>query len=220
MEAENRTTEQKTTLKSFFGDVLDLIEVAAGTFFVFMLLSFYVIRPVTVEGGSMIPTLRDQDKLVMLTLCPPVTNGHIVVINDQDCGYFTDDEQTQVERRPGYQGVLVKRVIATAGQEVNIDIEAGTVAVDGKQLAESYIADLTKREDGAFHYPFTVPEGYMKGCPPDVLVHEAVAFIERTIQDKMDMCVHQGECQDDHTISPDSDINPVHSGDEILFIVE
>ncbi|MBQ5335049.1 MAG: signal peptidase I [Oscillospiraceae bacterium] len=161
MEAENRTTEQKTTLKSFFGDVLDLIEVAAGTFFVFMLLSFYVIRPVTVEGGSMIPTLRDQDKLVMLTLCPPVTNGHIVVINDQDCGYFTDDEQTQVERRPGYQGVLVKRVIATAGQEVNIDIEAGTVAVDGKQLAESYIADLTKREDGAFHYPFTVPEGYV-----------------------------------------------------------
>ena len=165
MEAENKTaeqkTEQKTTVKSFFGDLLDLIEVAAGTFFIFMLLSFYVIRPVTVEGSSMVPTLRDQDKLIMLTLCPPVTNGHIVVINDQDCGYFTDEAQTQVERRKGYEGVLVKRVIATAGQEVNIDTEAGTVAVDGQQLAESYIADLTKREDGAFRYPFTVPEGYV-----------------------------------------------------------
>ena len=109
----------------------------------------------------MVPTLLNQDKLIMLTLCPPVTNGHIVVINDKDCGYFTDEEQTQVARRPGYEGVLVKRVIATAGQEVNIDTEAGTVAVDGRQLPESYIAELTKREDGAFRYPFTVPEGYI-----------------------------------------------------------
>ena len=118
-------------------------------------------RHSTVEGTSMVPTLLNQDKLIMLTLCPPVTNGHIVVINDQEAGYFTDEAQTQVARRPGYEGVLVKRVIATAGQEVNIDTEAGTVAVDGVQLAESYIADLTKRDDGAFSYPFTVPEGYV-----------------------------------------------------------
>ena len=163
MAAEHQPEEQKTTKQKsgFFSDFLDLLEVAVTTFFIFMMISFYVIRPVTVEGTSMVPTLLNQDKLIMLTLCPPVTNGHIVVINDQEAGYFTDEAQTQVARRPGYEGVLVKRVIATAGQEVNIDTEAGTVAVDGVQLAESYIADLTKREDGAFHYPFTVPEGYI-----------------------------------------------------------
>lgn len=66
----------------------------------------------------------------------------------------------------------------------------------------------------------SVSERYMQGCPSDVLVHKAVAFIERTIQDKMDMRVHQGESQDNHTISLDSDIDPVHSCDEIQFIVE
>ncbi|MBR5405401.1 MAG: signal peptidase I [Oscillospiraceae bacterium] len=162
MAAENRPEEQKDQTKSsFFADLLDLAEVAITTFFVFMLLSFYLIRPVTVDGTSMVPTLHDRDKLVMLTLFPPVTNGHIVVINDQEAGYFTDEAQTQVARRSGYEGILVKRVIATAGQQVNIDTEAGTVAVDGVQLAETYIADLTKREDGAFRYPFTVPEGYI-----------------------------------------------------------
>ena len=162
MAAENRPEEQKDQTKSsFFADLLDLAEVAITTFFVFMLLSFYLIRPVTVDGTSMVPTLHDRDKLVMLTLFPPVTNGHIVVINDQEAGYFTDEAQTQVARRSGYEGILVKRVIATAGQQVNIDTEAGTVAVDGVQLAETYNADLTKREDGAFRYPFTVPEGYI-----------------------------------------------------------
>ncbi|MCR5305434.1 MAG: signal peptidase I [Oscillospiraceae bacterium] len=162
MAAENRPEEQKDQTKSsFFADLLDLAEVAITTFFVFMLLSFYLIRPVTVDGTSMVPTLHDRDKLVMLTLFPPVTNGHIVVINDREAGYFTDEAQTQVARRSGYEGILVKRVIATAGQQVNIDTEAGTVAVDGVQLAETYIADLTKREDGAFRYPFTVPEGYI-----------------------------------------------------------
>ncbi len=162
MAAENRPEEQKDQTKSsFFADLLDLAEVAITTFFVFMLLSFYLIRPVTVDGTSMVPTLHDRDKLVMLTLFPPVTNGHIVVINDREAGYFTDEAQTQVARRSGYEGILVKRVIATAGQQVNIDTEAGTVAVDGVQLAETYIADLTKHEDGAFRYPFTVPEGYI-----------------------------------------------------------
>ncbi|MBQ3940221.1 MAG: signal peptidase I [Oscillospiraceae bacterium] len=162
MTAENRPAEEKTSAKqSFLGDLLDLVEVAITTFFIFMLLSFYLIRPVTVEGSSMVPTLRDQDKLVMLTLHPPVSYGRIVVINDVEAGYFTDEAQTQVARRPGYEGILVKRVIATEGQQVNIDIDAGTVAVDGVQLAESYIAELTKREDGAFRYPFTVPEGYI-----------------------------------------------------------
>ena len=148
MAAEHQPEEQKTTKQKsgFFSDFLDLLEVAVTTFFIFMMISFYVIRPVTVEGTSMVPTLHNGDKVLVSDLFYEPARGDIVVFKKDSY----DDNKA-----------LVKRVIATAGQEVNIDTEAGTVAVDGVQLAESYIADLTKREDGAFHYPFTVPEGYI-----------------------------------------------------------
>ena len=150
-----------SSVKELFNDVLDLVEVGLGTFFVFLILMTYVFRPVLVTGSSMVPTLRNGDSLLMMTLPPVVKPGKIVIIDDQKAGAFADAQQTQVVQRNGYGTTLVKRVIAVGGQELNIDFENGTVAVDGKQLAESYIADLTKRDDGGFTYPLTVPEGYI-----------------------------------------------------------
>ena len=57
--------------------------------------------------------------------------------------------------------VLVKRLIAKGGQTIDIDASQGTVKVDGVLLDEPYIADPTTDDDGAFHYPMTVPEGYI-----------------------------------------------------------
>jgi len=150
-----------SSVKELFYDVLDLVEVGLGTFFVFLILMTYVFRPVLVTGSSMVPTLRNGDSLLMMTMPPVVKPGKIVIIDDQKAGAFADAQQTQVVQRNGYGTTLVKRVIAVGGQELNIDFENGTVAVDGKQLAESYIADLTKRDDGGFTYPLTVPEGYI-----------------------------------------------------------
>lgn len=159
-EAEEK---EPLTLKGAFFDMLDLIEAAVGTFFVFMLLFTYIVRPVSVDGTSMVPTLLHEDSLLMLTIDPSPKTGKIIVIDDQKSGYFTDEAQTQVAQRNGYGSVLVKRVIATGGQVINIDSRPGygTVSVDGVQLAEPYIADLTTRDDRAFRYPFTVPEGYV-----------------------------------------------------------
>mgnify|MGYP001042242480 CR=1 FL=1 len=53
---------------------------------------------------------------------------------------------------------LIKRVIATAGQTVDIDFNLGRVYVDGVMLEEDYINDLTYREEGTV-FPLTVPEG-------------------------------------------------------------
>ena len=51
-------------------------------------------------------------------------------------------------------------VIAKGGQQVDIDFEAGAVYVDGVQLQEDYINELTHLyyEDG-LEFPVTVPEG-------------------------------------------------------------
>ncbi len=161
MSEQQTQAEKKYTFGDFIGDILDILEAGAVSVFVFILLFAFVTRPVTVDGGSMNPTLYDMDKLLILTPLKGVRNGDIVVVDNTEGGSFTDAEQTVVARQPGLDRVLIKRVIARAGQTISIDTAAGTVTVDGEVLDEPYIADPTYREDGAFHYPMTVPEGYL-----------------------------------------------------------
>ena len=49
-------------------------------------------------------------------------------------------------------------------------------------------------------------------------MYEAIAFIEFSIQDEMDVCIHQAESKNDDTVSPDSDIDAVHPGNEIVIV--
>ena len=53
---------------------------------------------------------------------------------------------------------IVKRVIATEGQTVDIDFASGSVYVDGELLEEDYINEPTYVEEGT-QFPLTVPEG-------------------------------------------------------------
>ena len=53
---------------------------------------------------------------------------------------------------------LVKRVIATEGQVINMDFDNGIVYVDGVPLEEDYIMELTTNKID-FIGPQTVPEG-------------------------------------------------------------
>ncbi|MBR3043934.1 MAG: signal peptidase I [Oscillospiraceae bacterium] len=117
-------------------------------------------RPVTVDGGSMNPTLYNLDKLLIVTPFKGL-NGSIVVVDNQQGGFFADPEQTVITEQPGLGKILIKRVIARGGQTIDINTAAGTVSVDGNVLDEPYIAEATMREDGAFTYPMTVPEGYV-----------------------------------------------------------
>ena len=146
---------------AFFGDLLDVAEAALVTIFVFLLTFTYLLRPVTVDGSSMEPTLYNEDQLLILTALAKPDNGDIVVIDNHGSALFADDAETALYDTDGLNIVLVKRLIAKGGQEINIDFETGAVAVDGVQLQEDYIKALTTRNDGAFTYPFRVPEGFL-----------------------------------------------------------
>ena len=99
----------------------------------------------TVNGNSMNNTLRNSDRLLITARDFSVDYGDIVIISQPNA----------------YNEVLVKRVIATGGQTIDINIGKGTVTVDGEVLDEPYIKErMTVLGDG-FTYPVTVPEGYV-----------------------------------------------------------
>ena len=111
---------------------------------VVMLLFLVVFRVILVTGDSMFATLWDGDYLLLVSelFCGDPEPGDIVVISKQSFD----------EGKP-----IVKRVIATEGQTVDIDFESGTVYVDGKALREPYIHNETTNEEGTV-FPLTVAE--------------------------------------------------------------
>ncbi|MDO4314683.1 MAG: signal peptidase I [Oscillospiraceae bacterium] len=105
----------------------------------------FAVRIVSVSGASMRETLQNGDMLLVLDshLCGEYRRGDIVIFQRPD---FEGGEQ------------IVKRVIAAAGQTVDIDYGAGVVYVDGEALTEPYIREPTWLDEG-LDLPVTVPEG-------------------------------------------------------------
>ena len=103
----------------------------------------FFVRIIDVKGTSMVPTLQDADKMLISGLFYKPKAGDIVV--------FKKDEYNP-------NRALVKRIIATEGQTVNIDFDNGIVYIDGEPIEEEYINDLTNRKLD-FIGPQTVPEG-------------------------------------------------------------
>ena len=105
----------------------------------------FAVRGFRVDGPSMRETLQDGDMLLVLNdgLCGDYQPGDIVILRKAS---FRDGKP------------IVKRVIATEGQTVDIDFSTGSVYVDGVLLKEDYINELTFTEEGT-EFPLTVPEG-------------------------------------------------------------
>ena len=163
-ESEQKPTQAETeefSLKTLICDLLDIVEAVCISVFVMILIFAYLLRPVTVDGSSMNPTLYDKDKLIMWSLGYEPKVGDIVIIDDDKAGHFANAAQDEVTVTEGMGIRLVKRVIAVAGQTLDINFADGTVTRDGQVLDEPYIAEATLRNDEAFSYPITIPEGYV-----------------------------------------------------------
>lgn len=161
---ENVETNPSETNKSgnkLLGDIVEIIESTLITVFVIVMIFTYILHPVNVVGTSMIDTLQDNDRIFMTTVYTDISYGDIVVI-DNDMAYLLDENNNIVERNidgSSLKECIIKRVIATGGQTVEIIPETGDVIVDGKTLDEPYIKEKL-RNGGVFDYPITVPEGY------------------------------------------------------------
>ena len=109
-----------------------------------VLLFTFVIRLIGVDGHSMVPTLQAGDRLLVL---------NAMLDNAYEYGDIVGRRKDTFLEEP-----IVKRVIATEGQTVDIDFVSGAVYVDGELLEEDYINEPTYVEEGT-EFPLTVPEG-------------------------------------------------------------
>jgi len=147
-----------TDKKSFLKEFESFAETIITFIFLTTLLFTYILRPTTVSGDSMNPTLFTDDRLFISEIYSSLERGDIIVADCQEAVLLSDENTP--EYRDGLGKMIVKRIIASEGQTVNIDFEKGLVYVDGVLLDEPYISGLTHFDGGAFtgKYPVTVPD--------------------------------------------------------------
>ena len=119
----------------------DLVFVLAGMLLVLLLL----FRVVIVSGPSMNSTLVDGDYILLL--------GNVLYTNPEQGDIIVASKDSFKDGEP-----IIKRIIATEGQKVDIDFVAGIVYVDGVALDEPYTLTPTNLQEG-MSFPLTVEEG-------------------------------------------------------------
>lgn len=136
----SRTQKDTSLGYELYLNVRTLVFVLAALILVFT----FVVRIIVVSGESMENTLQNGDSMLVWCLGYEPKQGDVVVVTQRS--YQNDS--------------LVKRVIATEGQQVDIDYDTSTVYVDGVALEEDYIKEAMRIPDygeGINHV--TVPEG-------------------------------------------------------------
>lgn len=118
---------------------------------VVLILSFGF-RLTTVDGKSMEPTLSDGDRLLTTAITAEYEYKDIVVV---------------VEPNDELYKPIIKRIIATEGQWIDVRYDEGLVYIGDSAdemhpLDEPYIYSLTDREyfDDKHEYPVQVPENH------------------------------------------------------------
>ena len=114
---------------------------------VLLILTFFV-RQVTVSGGSMNDTLKNDDRLLVTNFMYTPKNGDIVIISHGS----------------SYSDPIVKRVIAVGGQRLDINYDTNEVIVDGVVQYEPYIKGKTRQLSNSTsleEYGNIIPEGYI-----------------------------------------------------------
>ena len=135
----NKKTENQE--KDVLSYLRELVFGIVGVLLVLML----VFRVVVVSGPSMMETLYNGDCLLVLgnVFYSKPEYGDIIVVSKDS---FKDGEP------------IIKRVIASEGQKIDIDFEKGIVFVDDQPLDESYVRTPTNLFEG-ISFPLVVDDG-------------------------------------------------------------
>ena len=140
--------------KQFKRDLFDWIEVLVHAILAVVLCFSFLFRIATIDGDSMMNTLVEGERVVINNIFYTPKAGDIVVISR--------NKQNDVYDNNPQDKPIIKRIIATEGQSVDIDFEQGIVYVDGVELDEPYTKPMQPYEKYAkydIQFPVTVDEG-------------------------------------------------------------
>jgi len=129
------------------GSLYEMAEVLSSAVLCIAVLFTFLLRFAGVMGESMIPTLQDGEWLAVTATLPQPSRGDVVIISP---------------RANDLHKPLVKRVIAVAGDE--IDLADGRVLVNGAIIDESYLPQGLETHpaddfQSSLTYPARVPAG-------------------------------------------------------------
>lgn len=130
--------------KKLVSGIYEFADIVVSALLVIFVIFTFLFRLVGVEGQSMVPTLQESNRLLVSSSQYVPHYKDIVIIT-----------QPNIFHEP-----IVKRVIATEGQKVDIDFEKGIVYVDDKALDEPYVNAPTLTKEGV-EFPVTVPAGHI-----------------------------------------------------------
>lgn len=134
--------------EKFRRSVLEWTETIVMAIIIVATVFTFLVRIITVDGGSMVPTYHDGDKVLVTNLAGAVQQGDVVIIvNELD--------------KP-----IIKRVVALEGQTVDFDDAIGEVIIDGTPLLgeifhiDNGITMLPRYSNvPVLNFPQTVPKG-------------------------------------------------------------
>jgi signal peptidase I len=137
----NENDTEQVQEQSFSRELFEWFEAILSSLVVVIIIMIFVLLPASVEGPSMENTLHENDRLIFTDIGFTPKYGDIVIVDSEGLGKF-----------------IVKRVIATEGQKIDIDFANATVKVDDVILDEKYISTVTANDEGGHTYPVVVPE--------------------------------------------------------------
>lgn len=140
---ENLNKEFKNPATKFSTFCFEWLESIVQAIIVVVVLMTFLFRVVNVSGTSMLNTLHDADKVIVVKWSYAPKSGDVVVIS----------------RGQNLDEPLIKRVIATEGQSFSIDFSDGSVTVDGVKLTETYIKEPMWLQGDA-DIPSVIPKGF------------------------------------------------------------
>ena len=146
--------------------LFDALEMFAWSLAILLIIFTFALRLCRVDGASMENTLYDGENLLLYSLFYEPEQDDIIV-------FHLTDADSNLEK------MLVKRVIATGGQTVEIDFKNNTITVDGVLYADEHAVLKNNADDIVEQYLYFRPDwGYQNASDTmTVTVPEGCLFV-------------------------------------------
>jgi signal peptidase I len=133
-------------MKKFMKSALEWVEMIVVSIVLALIINLFILQPIKVEGSSMLPTLNNNDFVIISRLGKTfnldLKHGDIVVIDhrtDRRRTILDDITDISVLHRFENRNLWIKRVIGLPGD--SIEIRNGSLYRNGKQVNEPYILE-------------------------------------------------------------------------------